>query len=680
MSQKKHSNLLASETSPYLLQHAENPVFWKPWQDTHLQAADKENKLIIISIGYAACHWCHVMEKECFENKEVAEIMNRNFINIKVDREERPDVDQIYMQALQFMTGKGGWPLNIVALPDGRPIWGATFVSKENWIESLQQLIEVYKNSPERVYEYAEQLTEGIQEANLIDIKESSPEFSRKTLKKTVENWKKHMDFNLGGKKSAPKFPLPNNYQFLMRYAFQTEDKELMNYIETSLNHIAFGGIFDQIGGGFSRYSVDTKWHVPHFEKMLYDNGQLVSLYSEAFSLTKNSLYKEVIYETTKFIERELMNDEGAFYSSLDADSLNDENILEEGAFYVWKKEELKVLLGEESTLFEDYYNVNNYGLWEKEHFVLIRKESDESFSKKHSIPISDLKMKVQNWKSMLFHEREKRNKPRLDDKTLTSWNALMLKGYVDAHKVFQDEHFLEIAKKNANFILNKQLDENAKLFHNYKNGKSSINGYLEDYATVIDAFISLYEATFEEKWLLEAKKLTDYTFDHFYNSKNKMFYFTSDLDKDLISKKIEIEDNVIPSSNSMMANNLFKLGLFFSNAHYSEVSKQMLHNIQDQIETYGSGFSNWLILMCNFIGEFYEIAISGKDITEISTKFRKKYIPNIILAGNTKSSEIPLLKSRESIDTKVYICKNKNCNLPQTDFLKSINDINFKL
>ncbi|WP_196896162.1 thioredoxin domain-containing protein [Aureivirga marina] len=680
MSQKKHTNILASETSPYLLQHAHNPVDWKPWQDTHLQEADKENKLIIISIGYAACHWCHVMEKECFEDEEVAEIMNQNFINIKVDREERPDVDQIYMQALQIMTGQGGWPLNVVTLPSGKPIWGATYVPKKNWIETLQQLVDVYKNSPEKVIEYAEKLTKGIQEINLINIKDSSPEFTRETLVKTVNNWKKFMDFDLGGKQSAPKFPLPNNYQFLMRYAFQTKDKELMKYIETSLNQMAFGGIYDQIGGGFSRYAVDTKWHVPHFEKMLYDNGQLVSLYSDAYSLTKNELYKEIVSETTKFVERELMSDEGVFYSSLDADSLNKEGVLEEGAFYGWTKKELKSLLGDEFIFFADYYNVNSYGLWENDTYVLIRKERDENFALRHNLSISELKNKVKNWKSILYKERDKRNRPRLDDKTLTSWNALMLKGYVDAYKVFQEEHFLKIAQKNANFILSKQIDESGKLYHNYKNGKRTINGYLEDYATVIDSFISLYEATFEEKWLFEAKKLTDYAFVHFYNSKNKMFYFTSDLDKDLISKKIDLEDNVIPSSNSIMANNLFKLSLFFSNTYYSDVSKQMLHNIQEQMEKYGSGFSNWLNLMCNYVGEFYEIVISGKNIEEISNKFKNYYIPNIILAGCVKPSEISLLKNRESLETKVYICKNNSCNLPQTDFQKSINNIIFKL
>jgi uncharacterized protein len=479
MLEHKYTNNLIKETSPYLLQHAHNPVDWHAWNKETLELAKKENKLLLISIGYSSCHWCHVMEHECFEDEEVAAVMNQNFINIKVDREERPDIDQVYMNAIQLMTGRGGWPLNCIALPDGRPIWGGTYFPKENWMNALNQLANLYSETPEKAIEYAERLTEGVKNSDLILLNTAPKEFSVSDLKSSVEEWKQYMDFDLGGRKGAPKFPMPNNYQFLLRYAIQAEDTEILNYVNTALTNMAFGGMYDQIGGGFSRYSVDEKWHVPHFEKMLYDNGQLVSLYAEAYQATKNELYKNTVYHTLQFIERELTTSEGAFYSSLDADSINKKGTLEEGAYYVWTKEELIAILGMDFELFSDYYNVNHYGFWEHDNYVLIRKGTTSEISKKHSISIEELENKVTAWQKTLLKERNKKDKPRLDDKSLTSWNALMLKGYINAYTVFNDPHFLEVAIKNATFIYTKQLQENGNLNHNYKNEKSSINGYL---------------------------------------------------------------------------------------------------------------------------------------------------------------------------------------------------------
>ena len=680
MSEHKYTNSLIHETSPYLLQHAHNPVDWHAWNNETLELAKKEKKLLLISIGYSSCHWCHVMEHESFENDSVAAIMNKNFINVKVDREERPDIDQIYMNAVQLMTGSGGWPLNCIALPDGRPVWGGTYFPKEKWISALEQLSKMYQEKPEEMISYAEKLTEGVKNSDLVTLNKDEISFTVSDLDSAVTTWKQNMDLDLGGRRGAPKFPMPNNYQFLLRYGIQSNDIEIQNYVNTTLTKMAYGGIYDQIGGGFSRYSVDKKWHVPHFEKMLYDNGQLVSLYSKGYQATKNELYKTTVYHTLDFIERELLTGEGAFYSSLDADSKNAEGKLEEGAFYVWKSIELQSILKDDYQLFSDYFNINNYGYWEHENYVLIRNDSNEAIAKKHNISVPELKNKVNQWQKNLLKERAKKKRPRLDDKSLTSWNALMLKGYIDAYTVFNEPHFLDIAVKNATFILSKQLQENGNLNHSYKNGKSSINGYLEDYATVIDAFILLYEATLNEKWLNTAKQLTDFTFDHFFDTESHMFYFTSDEDTNLITRKMEIEDNVIPASNSIMARNLFKLSHYYSNKYYLKVSKQMLHNVKDRTKQYGSGYSNWLELMCDFSGIYYEIAISGKNSKEKLTEINQHYIPNKLIAGSENKSGIPIMEGRfNSNETYIYICVDGACKLPETNVEKALSQLKIK-
>jgi len=606
--------------------------------------------------------------------------MNKYFINIKVDREERPDVDQVYMNAIQLITGRGGWPLNCVALPDGRPIWGGTYFPKENWISALEQLAKLYEETPEKAIEYAERLTEGVRNSDLVSLNQNQIEFSQADLERSVNEWTQNMDLDLGGRKGAPKFPMPNNYQFLLKYAVRSGDNEMLDYVNTSLTKMAYGGIYDQIGGGFSRYSVDAKWHVPHFEKMLYDNGQLVSLYAEAYQATKKELYKKTVYHTLEFIERELTTQEGAFYSSLDADSINAEGKLEEGAFYVWTQNELKTILGNDYDLFADYYSVNYYGLWEHENYVLIRKNSDDEIAKKHAISVTELENNVASWQKRLLKERAKKERPRLDDKSLTSWNALMLKGYVNAYSVFNEQRFLDAAIKNATFIYAKQIQEDGNLNHSYKNGKSTINGYLEDYATVIDAYISLYEATFNETWLSAAKQLADYAFDHFFHVDRVMFYFTSNKDADLIARKMEIEDNVMPASNSIMANNLFKLGHYYSNSYYLKVSEQMLQNVIENAQKYGSGYSNWLQLLSNFVGEFYEIAISGKDALHQLKEINEQYIPNKLIAGSTKKSNIHLLKDRfNEVETLMYVCVNSACQLPEKEAKKVLSQIKIK-
>ena len=667
-------NELHLETSPYLLQHANNPVHWKAWNANSLAEAKEKNKLIILSIGYSACHWCHVMEHESFENNDVAEVMNAYFVNIKVDREERPDVDAVYMKAVQIMTGRGGWPLNIVALPDGRPVWGGTYFRKEEWTETLDQLQEMYQAVPEKMIEYAEKLHQGIQSLELIQSDTIENTVNQKQIVSLVEKWKKSFDLEFGGMARAPKFMMPNNYAFLMRFGYQNKDAEVLDFVNLTLTKMAYGGLFDTVDGGFSRYSVDMKWHVPHFEKMLYDNGQLVSLYSDAYKWTKNPLYKEVIEKTLNFVEKELMNTEGGFYSALDADSLNPENHLEEGAFYVWKIEELKQLLKEDFNLFSQVYNCNSFGLWEEENYVLIQNQSLRNIAKTNNIATSELQKKKITWEKLLYTEREKRSKPRLDDKCLTSWNAIMLKGYSDAYKALGDSKYLALALKNADFIIKNLWTSEGNLLHNYKAQKGTINGYLEDYCFLIQAFIGLHEVTLEEKWLHDAKQLMDYSFEHFYDENKTFFAFTSNLDAPLISTHFETEDNVFPASNSVMAKNLYQLSIYFNNPYYEKVCQQMLHQILPNID-YPSAYSNWLDLGLNYSGENKELAICSPKALDYMKTINRLYIPNILLAGTQTNSKLPFLQGRFS-DSKdqFYICQNKTCKMPLTDFQETIN------
>jgi len=669
-------NLLSQETSPYLLQHANNPVHWKAWNSNSLAEAKEKNSLIIISIGYSACHWCHVMEHESFEDQEVADVMNKSFVNIKVDREERPDVDAVYMKAVQLMTRRGGWPLNVVTLPDGRPIWGGTYFRKQEWMETLGQLQEVYNSDPEKVIDYAEKLHEGIQTLSIVENAKSETTLNQEDLIPLVEKWKDDFDWEFGGMSRAPKFMMPNNYHFLLRFAFQKNDMKLFDFVNLTLTRMAYGGIFDTVDGGFSRYSVDNKWHVPHFEKMLYDNGQLVSLYSDAYKLTKNKLYKEVIEKTLSFVERELMNSEGGFYCALDADSLNTENHLEEGAFYVWKIPELKTIIGDDFDLFSQVFNINPFGLWEDGNYVLIQNKSLEEIAKSNTITASNLQKKKLFWEQILYIKREKRSKPRLDDKCLTSWNAIMLKGFVDAYKALEDQKYLDLALKNANFIIKNLWSSDGNLFHNYKNEKSTINGYLEDYCFVISAFIDLYEVTFDENWLHHAKQLTDYSLEHFYDEKSGFFTFTSNLDEALITSHFETEDNVIPASNSVMGKNLFQLGLYFENSYYEKVSQRMLQNIIPTIQ-YPSAYSNWMDLALNYSEQNKELAICGHSALEYCRNINALYFPNVILAGTKKVSNLPFLKNRfKENETLFYLCQNKTCLSPTTDFQKILSEL----
>jgi hypothetical protein len=669
----KHKNLLINESSPYLLQHAHNPVNWHAWNEETLLKAKEENKLILVSVGYSACHWCHVMEHESFEDEEVAKVMNENFICIKVDREERPDVDQVYMDAVHLIGGRGGWPLNCFALPDGRPFWGGTYFPKQQWIGILNNVVQLYDTQKQKLEQQAADVTEGIKQNEFLVPDHANKSFDSEWLDEMVQNFSIRFDNKEGGSKGAPKFPMPNNYLFLLRYYSRTKNPEILHHLERTLHKMASGGIYDQIGGGFSRYSVDDHWHIPHFEKMLYDNAQLVSLYSEAYQLTKKEFYKNIIIETLEFIQRELTSPDGGFYSALDADSEG-----EEGKFYVWEKDEIKDIIEPDAEIVLEYFGIDRNAVWEDGKNVLIKAMTIPQLAEKYKKPLKEIVEIVLQVKAKLLEERSKRVRPALDDKILTSWNALMIKGYVDAYRALGSKEYLETAEKNASFILKNLKKPDGGLFHNFKNSKQTINGFLEDYAFAIEAFIALYQASFGLEWLTEAKNLMDYVIQHFYDPETGMFYFTSVENTDLVARKFEINDNVIPASNSAIANSLFLLGNYYENLEYLKIAELMLQKVRDKMKIYPSAFSNWGILGLNFTYPFYAVAICGDNANMLSKELKEKYLPNIQIACSTSESDLPLLRNR-SIKNKtlIYVCSAGECHQPVDTIDKALDLVN---
>jgi uncharacterized protein YyaL (SSP411 family) len=670
-----YTNELIHESSPYLLQHAHNPVNWFPWGEKALKKAKDENKMLIISIGYAACHWCHVMEDESFEDTLVANIMNENFVAIKVDREERPDVDQVYMTAAQLITGRGGWPLNALALPDGKPFYAGTYFPKNDWIKLLDYFVEMHKTNSGKLVMQASEITNGIHSIENFSFKAANKPFTANDLDMQFQNIKPGIDFKKGGANRAPKFPLPSNWEYLMQYYFFSENSDALKAVTVTLDNMAYGGIYDHLGGGFARYSTDANWHVPHFEKMLYDNAQLVSLYSHAYQLNKTPLYKKVVYETLDFISRELTEQEGGFYSSLDADSDG-----EEGKYYVWTNKEMETILGNEALLFKEYYNITKAGNWEHGKNILFRNETDEAIAKKYNLSITSLKNKIDDSKEKLLKVRSNRIKPGLDDKILTSWNALMLKGYAQAYRAFGDENFLNAALKNADFLEKNAIGPNREITRNYKKGVSSVNGLLDDYAFTIAAFIALYQATFNEKWLIEADKITAYTLENFFDEKSGMFFYTHNQHSNLISRKMEVADNVIPASNSEMAKNLFELGQYFYKDDYISKAKQMLVNVKDDVQKNVSYYSNWASLEIAFVSPPYEIAIIGNEYSKMRQEIDENYLPNVLLSGGRQEGTLKLLENKMvEGQTTIYVCQDKSCKRPVTEVSKALEQLKNK-
>ena len=664
------ANMLLHETSPYLLQHAHNPVNWRAWNDETLALAKSQKKLMLISIGYSACHWCHVMEKQCFENEDAARIMNKHFICIKVDREERPDIDAIYMQALQLMTGQGGWPLNCFTLPDARPIYGGTYFPLEKWMAVLENIQNLYETNFQAMDDYATRLTKGIQQSQLYDSPKIVDINHINLLNQSVENWNKHFDLIDGGTQRVPKFPMPCNYLFLL-YFSQIENKaNIFKHVTTTLHKMSYGGIFDQIGGGFARYSTDGIWKVPHFEKMLYDNAQLVSLYSLAFQFTNDDNFKNVVEKTMEFVNNTFLGPKYEFYSALDADSEG-----EEGKYYVWKKNELIELLGPEFNLFSQYYNINEKGYWEHNNFILMRTSNDDDFCLENNINKIQFLETRKNWQQTLLQARLNRIAPGLDDKSLTSWNALMIKACVDAYHSNKNENYLDTALKCANFILQFQYKENGKLYHSYKNGQTSISGFLEDYAFVADCFISIYQKNGDEAWLLKAHEITKFAITHFYDETDGLFFFKNKNDTALIATQKEVQDNVIPSSNAVIAHVLFQLGIYFEEEKYVSISKKMASHFYDEIANYGSAYACWALLLLRFEQPIIQIAIPEMNFKKTILDLQQPKLINLFPYASHTNSKLPFVHNKKQ-ENHYYLCVNQVCGLPFNNHSALINAI----
>jgi len=674
MTSSQPSNHLIHESSPYLLQHAHNPVDWYPWSEESLAKAKQENKPIIVSIGYSACHWCHVMERESFEDEEVAGIMNEHFVNIKVDREERPDVDQIYMEAVQTMGLQGGWPLNVFLAPDQKPFYGGTYFPKKNWIQILRNVALAFEKQREQVVEAADKFAESLQASEILryGIQPTNSQLqsasTRRELAEIFLKLSERFDSDRGGMNKAPKFPMPSQWLFCLRYYFLSEEQPALDQALLTLNRMAEGGIYDQIGGGFARYSVDAQWFAPHFEKMLYDNGQLLSLYSEAFAITKNDLYRQVLNDTVRFVKREMTSPEGGFYSALDADSEG-----EEGKYYVWQYSELKKVLGDTADMVSDYFNATAQGNWEKSNNILNRTLSEDEFARKYELDLPEFSSLITQAKQDLLDVRAKRVRPGLDDKIIAGWNGIMLRGLVDAYAVLGEETILQLAQRNAHFLdenMIGEVDGETALLHTYKTGEGAgtnrIEGFLDDYAFVADGFLALYQITFEEHWLHRADQLVDYAISHFYDAEEKFFFYTAS-SSELIARKKELFDNVIPSSNSAMARSLHKLGILLDKSKYNELAQSMLSRMLPLLKKYPSDTSNWAVLATEMSTAMAEVAIVGPDFRELAWELLQHYHPNKVVLATPESSDLPLLKERQTEDEKtaIYVCYDKTCQLP---------------
>lgn len=656
-----NSNTLKYSTSPYLLEHAENPVHWHEWNDETLALAKELDKQLIISVGYAACHWCHVMANQSFSDAGVAEIMNTHFICIKIDREERPDLDQIYMNAAQIINGNGGWPLNAFAFPDGRPFFAATYFPKNRWIQLLTQIRNLYQMDRQKLEDQADNITQSIRGYEVITLPGEDIDFTKEDFENSFNQWFQYADREKGGTKGAPKFPLPTGWDYLLDFYYFTKNNDALKMVTTTLDAMAAGGIYDQIGGGFARYSVDENWLVPHFEKMLYDNAQLISLYSNAYKTTKNEIYKQVVAQTIDFLKRELLHSEGGFYSSLNADS---ENV--EGKYYVWTQNEIIEILGEkEGRIICGFYNISEEGNWEDGVNILHYKSSFQDFAKQNNISIEDFKLLKERADLKLLEKRESRIRPETDTKVLTAWNGLMIKGLVDAYSAFGNKEYLDLAKNTADFLWMKMKNSNGSLMRNYSAGKVSVDGFLDDYAYFADALILLYQSSFDIKYLNYAKYFIDYAIEHFKSKNGIMFYYTSDNSKSLVARKMEIADNVISSSNSVIANVLYRIGVLLEDLKYIDISIKMLSLVKDKISEGGPYYANWAKLMALLSHSRKEVVITGKGFEKALFEIQKYHFPNLIFAGGI-AEDMPLLKGR--IDTEklqIFVCTNNTCGLP---------------
>lgn len=667
----KHTNKLITSTSPYLLQHAHNPVNWEEWGDEALNRAKQEDKPILVSIGYSSCHWCHVMEKESFEKEDVAQLMNEYFVCIKVDREERPDVDHLYMDALHAMGLNGGWPLNVFLTPDQKPFYGGTYFPKNGWMNLLASIAEAFVKQRDKINESAE----GFANSLMTDVKQKytlvgeKSSFSAAEADQMYQKIAEEFDTKWGGRKRSPKFPMPCVWEMLATYAQLSQNEKALEHLFFTLDKIADGGIYDHVGGGFARYSTDEEWHVPHFEKMLYDNGQLLSLYANAYKLSKSPKYKQVLLETTQWLEREMLDASGGFYSALDADSEG-----EEGKFYVWSQEEIKKLAKDNYPLIADYYDVSSFGNWEGKNVLRVVKD-EKQLQTKYGLSNEKFQEIIQSFKKEALVERAKRIRPGLDNKIIAGWNGLTLSGLCLAYQATGEDYFLQLARKNATFIKQK-LIENGQL-KRFPNKK--MEGFIEDYAAVIQSFIRFYETTQETTYLQLAKTLIDRTNEHFYDAKEQLYYFSSTENASLIAQKKELFDNVIPSSNSMMAWNLVHLGKHLYDEKLVEQGKNILTPVTELAIKEPEYMANWVNLGLELSIPFAEIVIVGEDASNFAQEINQQFIPNKIISATTKATDdLPIFKYKSAIneETTLYICYNKTCKRPTNDVKKALDEV----
>ncbi len=685
----KFTNKLADESSPYLLQHAHNPVDWYPWGEEALLRAKEEDKPILVSIGYSACHWCHVMEHESFEDEETAKQMNEFFINIKIDREERPDLDHIYMDAVQAITGSGGWPLNVFLTPDKKPFYGGTYFppkrayNRASWKEVLEEVSNLFNDKRQEVEAQAEELTQHIGRSNVntnvrnlqLDIPQEEI-FTKQQCEEIFKNILKQADKKWGGFGNAPKFPQTFTINYLLRYYHYTKNEEALLHACLSLDKMIQGGIYDQIGGGFARYSTDAEWLAPHFEKMLYDNAYLISTLSDAYQITHNKIYKKTIEQTIDFIESELSNPKGGFYSALDADS---EGV--EGKYYVWNYEEINEILGPDALLFCEFYDVAPNGNWEHTNILRVLTPFADFAIQKNLDPVQ-FEQQLKSCCKKLLKVRSKRIKPLTDDKILLGWNALMVTALCRTGSSLGISRYKEMAIKNFDFLFTRfRVNDTAfEFYHTYKEEISKNPAFLDDYAYLIEACICLQEITSDNKYLELATSLTKYVIENFSSTEKDFFYYSGKKQNDVIVRKKEIYDGAVSSGNSVMAHNLFYLSVILDDTGWKEIATTFLINLSELIIKYPTSFGNWACFLIDLFAGINEIAICGNGFKDLRDELNTYFIPNKILQCSDKDlgNEYPLLLQKNySPKPLIYLCRNYTCQSPQENIMSVISRIN---
>jgi len=655
------ANQLIHETSPYLLQHANNPVNWLPFDTYAFEEAKRLNRPLLISIGYSSCHWCHVMEHESFEDKSIAKLMNAYFVCVKVDREERPDVDHVYMDAVQQINGSGGWPLNCFALPDGRPFWGGTYFRPEQWRHLLNTIHEIFESRYTELEQQAAEISAGVSRQNYLLNEESLPNGVNFDFGEAYNLLHKVFDPEKGGIAGTPKFPMPVVLKFLLNYGRRNGDENALKMLRLTLQKMACGGIYDQVGGGFARYSTDNDWKVPHFEKMLYDNAQLVSLYSQAYQESGLSLYKDIIEQTIEFVIREMTAPEGFFYSALDADSEG-----EEGLYYTWTAGQFNEILGHYSALAGEYFGVDRQGLWEHGRNILLRPDNDELFAQQHFLSSGELTSLISYCRTQLLKVRLGRPQPALDDKMLLGWNALFIGALSDASVALNREEYLQMAARAAGFVITNLRRMDNGMYHTWKNGQSRINAFLDDYAFMCDAFLKLYSLTADEQWLREAEVAAQYVVDHFYDQDSGFFWYSENEDKQIFARKIETYDGVIPSGNSAMAHVLNTLGIFLHRQDYLEKVKLMLARMKSRLTRYPSAYANWASLALFSVPEAFVVVVIGAGCIPILRELKMKITPGTLIFGSQTKSDLSYFENRYiEGKTLIYICSGSYCLTP---------------